>query len=251
MSDSRSLNPLVPVVKLMAKYLPKDDLSIGLIVPLIILIPIFLFVQMSNPENLQMNLKIFGGIYVGLTVWMFISNAYGKRRHETALNSGCLSQLREMGFDIENIKDYWGYKGIYKNYFFRIYYDWNTMLPGRNNFREIGIVLFYTPPKSDYYDFDRDALNELNKKYKNSWWMPKPFEVNFEADYLILHTPFHLFTSFKKIKSRIHLALKIATDEKLVPISEQEVAKLIAQNSYWYGPTIETFQDAYKTDEQN
>ena len=251
MNNRRSFNPLVPVVKLMAKYLPNDDLTIGLIVPLIILIPGFLFIQISNPENLLMHLKIFGGIYVPLTIWMFISNAYGKRRHETALYGRCLSQLREMGFDIENIKDYWGYKGTYKNYFFRIYYDWNTMLPGRSNFREIGIVLFYTPPKSDYDDFDRDALNELNKKYKNGWWMPKPYEMNFEADYLILHTPFHLFTSFKKIKSRIHISLKIAANEKLLPINEQDVAKLISQNPYWYGPSIETFQDAYKTVEQN
>lgn len=244
MNERKSYNPLVPVVRFIGKYLPENDILQGLLIPLIILLPFFLYQFFEHPEYKLTMTLFFGVFYVVIVVWGFMSDIIGKRRHETALQGRTLIQLRDLGFEIENIGKYFGYKGIYYKFFLRIYYNWNSMIPGVKNSKEIAILLHYTPLKTEDDELDVKRLNELNGKYRSSFWFPKGYLLKFEAAYVELHFPFYIFTSFKKVQSRMNQIIMIAAEEKLQPITEKEIDTLIAENAYMYGPPIETFWKA-------
>jgi len=229
------------IFRQIAKVLPKDDLAQGLIIPLIVLLPIFGFVQIFNSEHFNLNLEIFIGLYFVLTTWFFIDNSYGRDQHKKVLEGKRLKQLSNLGFVIENIGDYWGYKGYYKDFYFRIFYNWNTILINRNNFREICIMLYYSPPKLANDSVNIKLLNDLNKKYSNGLLTTKQFVIIFKMAHLEIHAPYRFFGSFNSIKKRIETALEIASNENLRPIQESEINKLINQDPLNYGPNITTF----------
>ena len=164
MTKRKSLNPLLIVARWMVKYLPNGDIAIALIVPFFFMLLLFIFLQVKQPANFSFNLKFAGIGYTLLASWMIIDNISGKKRHKSALNSKRLSPLKELGFEIENIENYWGYNGTYKNYFFRIYYNWNTILPGKLNFREIGIQLYFMPPKTENNKLDIQKVEWVKQK---------------------------------------------------------------------------------------
>ena len=172
---------------------------------------------------------------------LLLSIAYNDRRHKTALYGKRLIKLKELGFEIENVGEYYGYKGVYNKYFFRIYYNPNSTLYKQTH--SIVIMLYYKPERKANNEVNIERLNSLNKKYKR-WEFSDPtdaHQVLFEEAYIQIQTRFTLFTTFNKLKYRIHQALEYAHEEKLLPISEKEVDKLIAESVYKHGPSIDTF----------
>ena len=228
----------------LSKLLPEDDIAQGLLIPLIV--PVFVILQLTNSEHLYLNLKIIAGIYIFITIWFFIDNTFGRKQHKEVLYRKRLRPLNDLGFVIENIGEYWGYKGYYKDYYFKIFYDWNTILIKRNSFREICIMLYYATPKMDNNRLNIILLDNLNKKYKNGFLTTKQSMVIFKMAHLEIHTPYRFFGSFNGIKKRIETALEIARNENLLQIQESEVNKLIKQDPINYGPRITTFWETQR-----
>ncbi len=241
--SNKNYNPAWAIAKWLSKYLPAGDWGLGFILPFFFALPLFIFLQVKNPGNFSFSLFASGGLYFVLTGWMIFSNVYGKRLHKTVLYSKRLSPLTEMGFEIENLGNYWGYKGVYKNYFFRIYYNWNTRLKRQVDFREITIHLSFLPSQSGK-KIDAEKIIQLNKKYKNIWWKANIYEINFGQSFMEFHYPFSVFTGFQSIKTSIDEVLRIANEENLIPITEKELNKLIEVNALAHGPGIVTFQEA-------
>lgn len=67
-----------------------------------------------------------------------------RRRHRTIIQGRRLRWLTELGFSAENIGDYWGYKGVYRSYFIRIFYNWDTNLYRRD--QELCLMAYFQPP---------------------------------------------------------------------------------------------------------
>ncbi len=241
--NNKSYNPAWSFAKWWSKYMPASDLTLNLILPAVLMLPVFVFSQIKNQDSF-LNLIICGSLYFIITGYLIVSNVNGKRRHKTILFSKRFSPLKEMGFEIENRDNYWGYRGIYKNYFFRIYYNWNTKLKRQVDFSEITIQLSFVPFEIRKNKFDVEKIIQLNKKYKNNWRQAKIYEINFGLSFIEFHYPFGVFTSFQNIKTSIDEVLRIAREENLIPISEKELNKLIKDNAFAHGPAIETFQEA-------
>ena len=58
-----------------------------------------------------------------------ITDYLGEKKHQSIIYSDKIKQLQtDFGFQIENLNRgrYFGYKGVYNDYFFRIYYNWNS-----------------------------------------------------------------------------------------------------------------------------
>jgi hypothetical protein len=222
--------------------MPKSLIAQGFIIPLIIFVPLFLYFHSEYPGDLFTHLQYALVMYLAFVGWFLFSGAVGHKRHRSALTGRRLSHLKEHGFAIENIDNYWGYEGVYKDYFLRIYYDWNTSLSGRQ-FREVCVIVYFTPQVDEDGALDESFLNSLNKKYKDELWISF-YSVNFGAFYLALHSRFNLATTFDDIKTRIDKSIIIATKENLKPLSKFEVEKLIDRRAYSFAPTIETFVEA-------
>ncbi len=242
--NKRNWNPLVFLVKLLAKCLPTNQIASTFLISFFLVFIFFIAIQLKNPNSFIFNLEICGGLYILLTACMFISAFWGRRQHKKALEGKILRQLKDLGLSIENIGDYWGYAGIIKKYYLKIFYNWSTNLSGSNNTKEICIMVYYSSPKTIENKLDVKYLDSLNTKYKNPWYASDNFILKFESAHIEIHTCYNLFTTFQIIKSRIDRAFEILEIEKLLPISEIEINKLIEKDVYRYGPSIETFWKA-------
>src|ERR1041385_8883928 len=111
MDNQPKRNPIFLFAKWLAKYLPANKTWSVLIICFFMMLIPFAICQTSQPNLLGLHIKIFGGFYLVVTTWMIIAEKKGKKAHKNALEGRKLRRLKELGFSIENIGDYWGYTG--------------------------------------------------------------------------------------------------------------------------------------------
>lgn len=200
----------------------------------------------TTDGNIGMSVIIGVVIFITVFTFAYLNDHLGKKKHATFVNGKIFNELiTKMGFKIENHNNnkYWGLKGVYKEYYFKIYYDWNTSLSGRIFTREICIMLYFVPILKTNNSIDIFLLDKLNEKYRDKGIFASKSELKIEASYLQISRAYTIFTNSKDITKQIENAIKIANSENLKPPDEKEVNKLIAEDDFSHGPDIETYNN--------
>lgn len=237
-------------MKALFKYFPKTDIGSYLFASFLIALIFTVIILVSAKGNYEIA-ALFGiGIFILLFIYLFLSDHFGKKKHASIVHSKLFRELCNiMLFQIEthNNNLYWGLKGTYENYFFRIYYNWNTLLPNRNINREITIMLYFSPPLASNGSLDIHYLDSLNNKYREKGlFKPTNFETRIAASYIQINRGYTIFTNYYDIADQIKRALEIVSIEKLQPIGEKEVNALIKENMAMHCPIIETFHNNFR-----
>jgi hypothetical protein len=191
---------------------------------------------------------ISGGFCCIVIIMLFFNETVGKRKHKTILDGEVFRPFkRELGFEKEELNQgkYHGYKGVYKKYFFRIFYDWNTTVTSnRTAWREVCVMLYFEPKFDSSDDLDTEYLDSLNRKYKDKNLITIPRQkIIVEVSHIRLYRIFNLLTRFSHLKKKLDQLVEIAEKEGLKPICEKDVNHLISQDPYLHGPSIESFTD--------
>jgi hypothetical protein len=235
MEEKRNWNPMLFIARKIAKYLPANNVRMILVISFLMILFMFLILVASNPKAWKLMLMVSGGFYLIVTSWLLISEVRGVKRHKTILEGKTLSPLRELGFVIENIEEYWGYSGVIENYYLKIYYDWS-----QRDYR-LCIMLYFISPKTNKGKMDVLFMRDLHEKYQTGIFSPNKYKINFQANYFQLYVPFTFSTNYNDVKTWIDFAIRTATKEKLEPINENEIKNLIQKTPWIYGPTVTTF----------
>lgn len=180
---------------------------------------------------------------VVLTMFLLALEVLGRWRHRQIIQGHRLRWLTDLGFSVENVVDYWGYKGTYRSYFIRIYYNWESNLNRRGH--ELCIMVYYEPPLLENGELNVPLLEQANSAVTPAFWESHICRMNFEAAYLVNHTPITFLTSRGRIRKRLDRAVTTVIERKLMPISESAVHELVQSNPWIHGPSIDYFQMAY------
>ena len=197
----------------------------------------------------DLKISVFIGIltFVIGFIWVVLTEYYGQKKHASFVHHKIFQQLcRELNFEIEahNNNRYWGLKGTYKRYFFKIFYNWNSSVSNRNFYREITILLYFSPQLNAAGAFDKHFLESLNEKYEEKgYFIPHNFKVTIKASHIEVNRGYSIFTSYENVAKQIERAVQIAHTENLEPIEENKVNELISKNVYLHGPAIETYYE--------
>lgn len=205
--------------KVYAKVRSDEDLWAPLLWTLFMSVIVIVYWGISGSEGKLYYFLIY--MYVGVIVL----NLWNQGRSRRILSGRRLSPLNSMGFEIENVKRYWGYKGTYRNYFIRIYYvaTMDSYNPSR-----IWFVLYYKMPPGKSV---REIQLELTSKYldSRSWkerllhfYSMQIREISIARDEL-----FRKIWTFKQVKKRLDFLVDLAEKEGLQVMGEKEVDALI------------------------
>ncbi len=178
-----------------------------------------------------------------LTIWMLLMEVLGRSRHRTIIQGRRLRWLTELGFTIENIGDYWGYKGVHHSYFTRIFYNWDSNLNKRSH--ELCMMVYFEPPVLSNGELNVKLLDQADAAVTPAFWESQICRMNFGPSYLVYHTPITFLTSRKRIQQRLDLAVQTVAQRKLLPIEERAVHELVKGFSIAHGPSLDYFQMAY------
>lgn len=205
---------------------------------------IFLSVRDEPNEEKYEAIKYIGFILLIGIVYGEIVDYFGKKRHQSILYTKKISALKSINnFKIENLNrgNYWGYKGVYQDYFFRIYYDWSA------GFKKSGtrfcFMLHYKPLMISKNFVDGERMASLTEKYNKG--NTYNYEVKFNTSYLIIYMRYNFLTSFEEFKRKLDLAVKIVKEENLEPNSERDVENLLLDKEVQilHAPEIDTFYE--------
>lgn len=158
-------------------------------------------------------------IYVGVVLIMLA----GINKHERVLRSHKLRPLKKLGFEIENKEDYWGYKGIYKGYFIRIYYHPDGQAAFVSD--PLVFIVYYNGKKADFEKL-YEQYNRMNYK-----WFYSVFESRRAVlpNCIIHYKPLRHTYVFWQVKRTIDQLVDIAQREQLAPLYENDVDELIEE----------------------
>jgi hypothetical protein len=193
------------------------------------------------------DVDIFGLAIIGVSVFFissfssFLLDKSGKHKHRRFVKGRIARTLIEqLDFQLESHNQYHGLKGSYKDYFFRIYYNW---LPPGDIFasNSICVVLNFIPPKNAAGKLDTIRLDALHEKYKSRSFFREKSVIRIEASSLTVHHGVNILTRARHIIKQIENSIRIAEHENLPAISESEVQALIEKDAFLYSPDIETF----------
>jgi len=180
---------------------------------------------------------------VVLTSWLLLLEAFGRWQHRAVIQGRRLRWLTQLGFSVENVGDYWGYKGTYRSYFIRIFYNWESKLNKRGH--ELCMMVYFNPPLLENGGLDAKFLDQANAAVTPALWESHICRMNYQASYLANHTPITFLTSQRRIRKRLDRAVTTVAERKLMPIGESAVHELVKGDPRIYGPHIDYFQMAY------
>lgn len=102
-------------------------------------------------------------------------------------------------------------------------------------------MMYIQPPTIPKQGLDVEFLNSISKKYDTRDDMNPNYLVFVAASYIAINRGFTVFTSYRNILNKLNQLIQIAIDERLQPIEESWVNKLIENDKHRHGPLIETF----------
>jgi Ca2+/Na+ antiporter len=200
---------LTPKVNLFINKYP--TFIINLILFLFIFIPIFI----SNKNFVSsFIIAILFTAFVAILVW--ISTSVGKKVHSKIFERKIFTELRQRGFQKENIDKYEGLIKTIEDRTVRVFYNWNKLAEGPLSFGDIEINIFYKPQlfENDINKIDIEKLKKLNKKYDKTFWS-KTKRHRFSFDRLNVCFNYYPWTTSHKIDKEIYKALDILKENGL------------------------------------
>jgi len=179
-----------------------------------------------------------------IEIWLYFSNLVGRYRHRKIIDSSLFIEFREtLNFTKEVLNDsYYGYKGTYRGYFIRAYYN----PQGFSNEKEINLIIYHKdwlPENEEDLLGIENRLEELYKSYGKKGFDSRKNEILFEPMYLVAYRPINLLTRFAQIKKTLDFGIDVAIKEKFSCIDQETISIKMKDNPYIYGPPIDTFME--------
>jgi hypothetical protein len=181
-------------------------------------------------------------LILGVGVYAVVSAYVDRDAHRKLIEGRRLAWLRDLGFTVEHIGEYWGYKGIYRGYWVRIYFNHLYSTLYRRN-EELCFMVHYEPPRRADGQADmvrvRRLQEDLTPGLATSQWTRMFYHFRF----LSYHVPFVFFTTASKVKRRLDRVVDKAIEHRLSPVDEAHVHAAIMRSAE-HGPQVKTFLDA-------
>jgi len=200
---------------------PNDDLIFFLFWTGLFLLVLFLCWAIKGGQGNRHTYYVITIFYFGGV--LLLLNTAGQ--HKKMLFGRRLSPLATFGFKIENKEKYWGYKGNYRDYFMRIFYEPTS---GWNGNGELFIVIYY---QVSVGQSAREVLGHLKSKYEYGRWLVTSFWNNYQLNVSYIDVTrsevFFTIFSFEQVKRRIDFMVNLAEMEKLLPLTEAQVNEVI------------------------
>lgn len=188
----------------------------------------------SNDPDRAITWGVGGTLF--LFIYLVISEIIDKKQHKSKLSTRSFRKIKEhFNFKVENINDYWGFKGVYKNYFIRLFFD-NLYRGGR-----IGILIYYQQPKNNYGGVDIRLLDKINHKYEVNG-MFESYSRIYDTSHIRIFTNGWYNRRPTKVIKLIEEGISTLHSTNLKPISEIEVDELITNDKYIHTPLTETYE---------
>lgn len=184
---------------------------INLILFLFIFIPVFLSTKIFLSSFIIASIFT---VFVLILVW--ISTSVGKKVHSKIFERKVFTELRQRGFQKENIDKYEGLIKTIEGRTVRVFYNWNKFAEGAMSFGDIEINVFYKPQlfEKDINKIDIETLKKLNKKYDKTFGS-KTKRYAFTFDRLKVCFNYYPWTTSHKIDKEIYKALDILKENGL------------------------------------
>lgn len=176
-----------------------------------------------------------GGIAAVLVLYLFVSEYLDKKRHKSILFRNNFKKIKKyFNFEIENLKDYWGFKGTYKKYFIRLFFD-NFVRGGR-----LGILIYYKQPKTANGEVDIERLDRINAKYEIKGILKSTQRI-YDTSHIRIFATGIFNRRASKVIRMIEDGIMTLSISNLHPIDEKEVDDLIATDPHIHTPLTETY----------
>jgi len=221
---------------------------INLILFLFIFTPIF--ISSKNFLN-SFIIAILFTAFVAIFVW--ISTSVGKKVHSKIFERKIFTELRQRGFQKENIDRYEGLIKTIEDRTVRVFYNWNKLAEGPLSFGDIEINVFYKPQlfENDINKIDIEKLKKLNKKYDKTFWS-KTKRHRFSFDRLKVCFNYYPWTTSHKIDKEIYKALDILKENGLEHFSVHKISSEyinLAKDGCFY-PNMEYIWENFEKQEE-
>ncbi len=190
----------------------------------------------GKSNDLNHTLKWGIGFTIIMLFFLVISEVIDRRQHKSKLDSSNFRKIKEhFNFEIENHNEYWGFKGVYKNYFIRLFFD-NLVRGGR-----LGILIYYQQPKKSNGEVDIEFLDNVNSKYEINGILKSTSRV-YDTSHIRIVTTGWFNRRFSKVVKLIENGISTLNSSKLKPISETQIDHLIENDKFIHTPLTETYE---------
>lgn len=184
--------------------------------------------------------QIFAIVAAFMVAWAM----YVHSQHHRALEGRRLRWLRSLGFTIERIGRYRGYKGVYQGYFTRIYVDPDSLF-----FRRYGpdlcILVYFQPMRRPDGKLNTALLRRIEADLLNEvrWFESEILQCG--ETHMYQQTRFTLLTGQARVRKRLERVVSTVAKYGLKPWPEAEVARRVQASPWLHGPSIDEFQENF------
>ncbi len=215
----------------------------GLFLFIIIFIPLIL-----SRVNLLLSFIIASVFTAFVLACVAISSSFGKKVHSKIFERKVFTELRQRGFQKENIDRYEGLIKTIDDRTVRVFYNWNKFAEGFLSFGDIEINIFYKPQllEMDNQKIDIEKLKKLNKKY-NSFFSSKTKRYAFDFDRLKVSINYYPWTTSHKIQKEIYKGLDILKEQGMPPFDIRKVSPeyIHIEKGGWFYPNMEYIWESF------
>ncbi|WP_026995186.1 hypothetical protein [Flectobacillus major] len=184
------------------------------------------------------------GLTILVTLIIYVFDQAGKKKHRKILSSKLFQYLLAAGFEVEEQSKYMGLIGEINQTTFRVYYDWNKLSKGFFSFGDVVIISYFEPLISNFdtRTVDEEHLEDLNRKYKETFWTSKRIFARFAPTFFIRHLNYYPFMKTETVLSELDKISNLIKESGLTPLSKKMLEERQKEFGYNYAPPIETFE---------
>ncbi|MDB5282609.1 MAG: hypothetical protein JWO06_1684 [Bacteroidota bacterium] len=138
--------------------------------------------------------------------------------------------------ELEMLSKYKGYKGYYRNYFFRVYAE-------KENTYTVNIIMYFRPNADDYGNIDYSQLYRIKSTYAPGIYSGYPCFFQAEVCCLLVQESRTWFTPFVALTRRLNWMVDIGIRENLIPLTEEEYERLLKADWELFAPPPGSLRD--------
>ena len=179
-----------------------------------------------------------------VTLIIYVFDQVGKKKHRKILSSKLFQYLLMAGFEVEEQSNYLGLIGEINQTAFRVYYDWKKLSKGFFSLGDVVIISYFEPLISNFDArlADEEHLEDLNRKYKETFWTSKRVFSCFEPTFFIRHLNYYPFMKAETVLSELDKISDLIKESGLTPLNKKMLEERQKEFGYNYAPPIETFE---------